>query len=111
METPTFFIPDAQDAAEAEKAYAGIKIFAEEQLGWKINDRRIFSLRYRHEGSDYAVQVGLFDDRIQGKVVAILQTEHGVCLVCSEKRGYRSGAPMLVGTAEVYELVLFVASP
>ena len=53
-----FFVPVTKDETEAEAVWEAIKKFAEDNLGWEISERRIFSIAYQHHGQDYYVEVG-----------------------------------------------------
>ena len=53
-----FFVPVTKDETEAEAVWEAIKKFAEDNLGWEISERRIFSIAYQHHGQGYYVEVG-----------------------------------------------------
>ena len=92
-----FFVPHATSDETAEATWAATKKFAEETLGWNVSDRRIFSIRYRHDGQEYHSQVGR-EDPTEGEVLIIL--ESNAYLVCTPNRGVLRGMPILVGKNE-----------
>lgn len=100
-----FFIPFATDDKQAENVWAATKKFAEENLQWKITDRRIFSIKYTHEGKSYYSEVGKQDLRTGEVVIAILEST--TFLVCTPNRGVARGEPMLVGINEVESVINF----
>ncbi len=100
-----FFVPAVKDEAEAETVWEATKKFAEEMLGWKISERRIFSIAYRHEGKDYHVEVGKPDPRSHELVIAILEST--TYLVCTPNRGVVRGIPILVGQDKVGKTIDF----
>ncbi len=100
-----FFVPAVKDEADAEMVWEATKKFAEEMLGWKISERRIFSIAYRHEGKDYHVEVGKPDPRSHELVVAILEST--TYLVCTPNRGVVRGIPILVGQDKVGKTIDF----
>lgn len=64
------------------------KKFAEETLRWKVSERRIHSISYRHDGVEYRAEVGQPDPRVHEVVLVIL--ESNTFLVCTENRGETS---------------------
>lgn len=102
-----FFLPELDNPDLAEQQYKIIKDFAEENLLWKITDRRIYSLKYRHEGTDHFAQVGEKEYRSNDIVIVIFETQNNVFLICTPHRGVIGGLPILVGHREVSEIVDF----
>lgn len=100
-----FFVPAVKDEADAEMVWEATKKFAEEMLGWKISERRIFSIAYQHEGKDYHVEVGKPDPRNSELVIAILEST--TYLVCTPNRGVVRGIPILVGQDKVGKTIDF----
>lgn len=100
-----FFIPKAKDEAEANDVYQAVKKFAQETLGWKITDDRIYSLRYIHNGKEYFARVGDIEGFTNATVIAILKSN--TYLVCTRDRGVARGEPILVGTEEVLDIEYF----
>lgn len=101
-----FFIPKAKDDAQAEEVWESVKKFAEENLGWDVSDRRIFSITYHKHDQDYYVEVGKPDPRNGELVVAILDSI--TYLVCTPNRGVLRGMPILVGGSELREITDFL---
>ena len=93
-----FFVPAAKDAEEAEQVWSATKKFAEENLGWPVTDRRIFSLTYEQGGKEFHCEVGQPDPR-NGEVVLII-LESTTYLVCTANRGVIRGEPILVGAED-----------
>lgn len=101
-----FFIPHAEESSsDPEQIYAAIVEFAEEQSGWKVQDRRIYSLEYHHEGKRYTARVGEYEPRTREEVIAILRSV--TYLVCTPKRGVARGEAMMVGMNEVDAVIDF----
>ena len=45
-----FFIPQKEDEVQTNMVWQATKKFAEKTLNWKVSDRRIFSMAYKHNG-------------------------------------------------------------
>jgi len=100
-----FFIPHAKDKKQEKTVYESTKKFAEDQLGWDIEDRKIFSIQYRHESKDYYAEVGK-KEQVEGEeVIAILEST--TYLICTPNRGVARGMPILVGKDEARSVVDF----
>jgi hypothetical protein len=97
-----FFLPKAKNAREAEQLYEASRKFCEQQTGCKIRDRRVYSLRYRHNGQEYFAQVGSLD-YTEGLVLCIFESEV-TYFVCTPNRGVLRGPPVLVGREEVSDV-------
>jgi hypothetical protein len=95
-----FFIPHADTPELEEHLLQATKDFAQKTTGWTIGPRRIYSIRYRHDGRDYKATVGQPEPRTHEEVIAILDSN--TYLVCTPNRGVLRGEPMLVGKDEVY---------
>ena len=52
-----FFIPGAEDAAQAEQVYRSIRRFVSEQVG-RLTDKRIFRIQFVRDGRQYNLAVG-----------------------------------------------------
>jgi len=100
-----FFIPHAKNKEEETKVYEAIKKFANTTLGWDIVDRRIFSLRYFHDGNEYYAEVGKVEQVEGEEVIAILESV--TYLICTTNRGVIRGMPILVGKDEAYSVIDF----
>ena len=95
---PRFFVPGAINDEQAEKKYDSIKAFVDAP----IDDRRIYSLTYLHDGNRYHAEVGL-PHLLNGEPVeAILKKrEYGLYYVCTLNRGVARGGPILIGEHDV----------
>jgi len=102
-----FFIPNATSPQEAEHTWEAVRKFEHEQTGWPVAERRIYRLRYRHDGQDLIAEVGQPDARTGETVIAILSSR--TYLVCTPTRGVVRGEPILVGHNEVCEVEDFDA--
>ncbi len=97
-----FFVPAATDAAQAERVREAVIMFTKQTTGWDCSNRRIFRIKYRHEGKNYFAQVGERCPRVGELVVMILDSK--TYLVCTQHRGVAGGQPVIVGKDEVYEI-------
>lgn len=100
-----FFVPDVNDGKKAEEIYVAIIKFAEDSLGWKISNRRIFNITYEYKGKEYHAEVGKISRRVSETITAILDSE--AYLICTPNRGVERGAPILVGKSETITVVDF----
>jgi hypothetical protein len=100
-----FFIPGAEEEAYAEEIYEAIKKFAKMTLGWDVTDRRIFSIKYRHNSSEYYDEVGKKSKMNGEEVTAIL--ESNAFLICTPTRGELRDMPILVGKSSAISVVDF----
>ncbi len=101
-----FFLPFARDNTIAESAYGGIKKFAEENMGWKVSGRRIYSMNYTHHSKPWKATVGEDEPRTREKVVAILETDQ-CFLICTPTRGVLRDIPIMVGRTEAERVTDF----
>jgi len=80
-----FFVPSAKDKEQEQRFYDAMKKFVKDQLGWDITDRKIFSVRYTHDGKNYYAEVGKVE-QVEGEtVMAILESV--TYLICTPNRG------------------------
>lgn len=101
-----FFVPDVEDA---EKAYEAIVKGAEDprDLGRKSVPRRIFRLRYRHNGRTLQAEVGR-DDPLDGEKVMAILDMGDLYSIRTVIRGYlKIGNPILVGKHAVLDVEEF----
>ena len=101
-----FFVPAAQNDQNAEKVVVAAKKFAKMTMGWDTTERKIYGLKYRHDGKDYTAMVGDNEPRTGEMVIVILESDP-VFLVCTPNRGLIRGEPMLVGKNEVSSVIDF----
>lgn len=94
---PAFFIPMAQDPAEAERVYAATVAFLERQ-GYPVSPERIYALSYTHNGRKLVDRVGDVNAHTGEVVVAIFQPSEPArpYYVCTANRGVLRGEPVLV---------------
>jgi hypothetical protein len=97
-----FFIPEAKDAAEAERVYEGIRKFHTEEMGASLNARRIYSVHGTHNGKRFTATVGQPFERLREMVIAILLDDTRKCyLICTPNRGVLRDIPYLSGSNEI----------
>jgi hypothetical protein len=103
-----FFIPFAKDKEQEQDVYEGIRKFLSQELGAVLTDRKIFSLRYHHDGKSYYAEVGK-NHALNGEpVIAILYEDmRKLYHVCTPNRGVLRDMSILVGSHEVEEVVNF----
>ena len=89
-----FFVPLANDPRHSEELYGKIRgrLPAPDP---EISDRRIYSLKFEHNGSLHSLVVGghcqILGDA--GPVMAIFETGKGEHYICTPKRGAFEGEP------------------
>ena len=89
---PKFFIPAAEDAAQAEEVYQSIRRFVAEQVG-RLKNKRIFRIQFSQDGKQYNLAVGDRSQDLGGeRVIAILEGRR-----CTPNHGVVRGAPFPVG--------------
>jgi hypothetical protein len=97
-----FFIPDIASPELAEEELRSIKALLKTTLGWDATDRRIFRIKYNHNGRHLEAQVGKITKANNELVIAIL--ESNAFLICTPSRGAGINMPLLVGTDEVISI-------
>ncbi|MEZ0611989.1 hypothetical protein ACAW74_25985 [Fibrella sp. WM1] len=100
-----FFVPYVRSEDGAESVYQGIKAFMKGQ-GHTINDSRIYSISFDHNGKRITDTVGEVSTSNQEPVMAIFDAGT-VYLVCTTTRGVIGGEPMLAGKHPTAQVVLF----
>ena len=97
-----FFIPHAQDQAEQESVYHSIREHVSVGNAELFSDRRVFELKYVHDGNSHQAKVGE-DATLNGEVViAILYDEtRRLYHVCTPNRGVVRGNSIMVGANSV----------
>lgn len=101
-----FFLPPQKDEKLENEAYDAIKKFAKEITGWDITDRKIYHIKYRHEGKDYEAKIGERETH-QGEIVIAILESTVTFLVCTPNRGVIRGMPILVGREEIISITDF----
>jgi hypothetical protein len=103
-----FFIPDIHEEAQEKNIYKAIRLFVIETMGSKFSDRKIFRLRYNHNGKQECEEVGKLSPSTGEMVKAILYApSRKLYNVCTNNRGVIRGIPILVGENEVIEYIDF----
>jgi hypothetical protein len=103
--TPEFFVPHAEDNAQSESVWdATVKFLRDE--GFKVLPRRIYSLRYRHEGKPCFDVVGGMDRYNIEEIWVLLETDI-VFLCCTKTRGVARGHPIFIGKGGDVEVTEF----
>ncbi|MBO9501638.1 hypothetical protein [Brevundimonas sp. A19_0] len=100
-ELPRFFIPFAGASETAEEVYESVRAFMR-KVAFAPNERRIYSVAYRHNGRDYVSTVG--EREPEGEtVIAIFETFNPdpLYMICTRSRGVVTGDPILAGDAQV----------
>ena len=103
-----FFLPKATSEEQQNQIYDAIRRFASESLGWPLTQRRVFSIRYRHNGVQALAQVGERD--IDGEIILAI-FESTAYVVTTPNRGAFRGDPILIGRDEASDVVFFDAEP
>jgi hypothetical protein len=99
-----FFVPGADDKQQQEEVYEGITKFLTESHGALFSGRKIYSLRYTHDGRQYSARVGEFHALNGEPVIAILyEPNRRLYHVCTPNRGCIRGMSILVGEDSVQE--------
>ena len=97
-----FFMPLAEDSAQAERAYAGVKAFLKQELGARFSDRRVQHLSWWHEGTHHTARVGEETGFNREVVITILYNpERDLYFVCTPNRGVLGDMPIHVGGPSV----------
>jgi hypothetical protein len=105
-----FFIPSTTNTYEAENAYQKIRenILSSNE---DISDRRIYRLKFEHDGNQRTAVVG--SDRHgfgEGAVLAIFERSDGCFYICTQKANQFEAEPHTVQTGAVIETEEFSAS-
>ncbi len=97
-QVPKFFFPASRSPEEAEANWQSIRAFAQKTTGWQPTERRVYKVKYRHNGRYCEAAVGELHpaDKGQEPVCAILETPE-CWLVCTPYRGVISGEPIMIG--------------
>jgi hypothetical protein len=102
---PTFFVPYAKDAAQAERVWQATKVFMGNQ-GHNVHERRIYSIRYYHNGKECFDKIGGMDRYGFEEILVLLETD-SVYLCCTQNRGVIRGEPILIGKHHSTHVVEF----
>ncbi len=103
-----FFIPFTTDEQQEQQTYAAIKKFLENVMQASFSERKIFSLRYQHDGKDYYAEVGRIHAVNGETVIAILyEPMRALYHICSPTRGVVRGHSIIVSEQSVSAVVDF----
>ncbi len=92
-----FFLPHTSSPEQAEEVVRAVRLFLAEQ-GFPTRPRRFWKLAFRHNGEDYALEVGAMHPDLGEPVLLILEASSRPCYyVCTPNRGVLRGEPYLVG--------------
>jgi hypothetical protein len=79
--------------------------FARDTMDREIGDRRIYRLRYVHNGQELTAEVGKPEPLTGEPIIVILDSDP--YLICTPNRGVARGTPILAGRGAVREVVDF----
>ncbi len=97
-----FFIPAAENEEQEQKVYQSIKEHITSGAPGTISERKIFSLSYKHDGTNYQAEVGIAEKPNGELVIAILYDEtRDLYHVCTPNRGVVKGGSIMVGAHDV----------
>ncbi len=97
-----FFLPAAKDAAQAERAYEGIRKFNAKEMSATLSPRRIYKVAGVHNGKRFEATVGKPFESLGEPVIAILlDTSRNCYFICTPNRGVLRGVPYLSGSNEI----------
>src|SRR5689334_7653973 len=100
-----FFMPQAE-RSNTEASYQAILASLKSQLGWKITDRRIYSLHYLHDKKEHSLQVGELEPQERRYQVMAIFESNAYIVFTRTPDGY-SGTTILVDKTEVLAAVDF----
>jgi len=72
-----------------------------------FDERLIYSIQYRHNGTVYEAQVGKIESKTGELIHAILGNGPRLVLICTTNRGANRGDPILVGGDEIIKVMEF----
>jgi hypothetical protein len=90
-----FFVPHADSPEQAERVWQATRDFLIDN-GFQVSERRIYSMRYQHDGKDCFDKVGEMDRYGHEMILVLLETP-SVYLCCTANRGVLRGHPILTG--------------
>lgn len=92
---PKFYVPFAEDEAQAENVWQNTKKF-HERHGATISDRRIYSIEYQHKGKKCIDVIGGLDRYDNEKILILLEADQ-VYFCCTANQGVLRGGPIYIG--------------
>ena len=100
-----FFVPNSETTEMSLEVWESIRQHCKDYTKWEINDRKIYSLLYFHEGREQFVKIGEEHQR-SGEIVRAI-FESNTYLICTLTRGVETGEPIMVGKGEVSDVEEF----
>lgn len=101
-----FFIPTIPDEEADDFLKKSIFPFIESQGYSILNDKRIFSITFKHNGQIITDTVGQLSPSNNEPIFVILETD-SMYLVCTRNRGVLGGEPMLTGKHNIEKIEYF----
>lgn len=95
-----FFVPAADSPEQAERVWQATRDFMRQQ-GHAPSERRIYSMKYWHDGKECFDVVG-GKDRYGHEVILVMLETPSVFLCCTGNRGVIRGEPILTGKSDTY---------
>jgi hypothetical protein len=109
-----FFIPVAKNKeVQQEEVYMQIRRHMAEGLRPKFDSRRVYKLRYTHDGKEHYAEVGMPHSQNGEPVIAIFhESGRRLYYICTPSRGVLGGeVPILVGEGNVLSWEDFEVDP
>ncbi len=103
----SFFLPEAQDDSQRDRAYRDLVSHAKQSTGWDIEASKIYSLSFTKDRKNYVATVGEVDSYSGGMVIAILESTGTAYLLYIAVAGGLRG-PVMVNKNNVTDLIGFV---
>lgn len=93
-----FFVPAADSPEQAERVWQATRDFMIQQ-GFDTTGRRIYSMKYWHNGKECFDRVGE-PDRYGHETILVMLETPSVYLCCTANRGVLRGDPILTGKGD-----------
>lgn len=107
-----FYIPEAEDAEQAEEVYEATAKFVEEQRAAVKRESRIRQIKYYDGNNDQTYDVSIGDNvpRVREPAIAIFESDDkslDVYYICTPHRAVIEGSPIMVGRNNVKRVEYF----
>lgn len=105
-----FFFPDAEgegrvEPEKAEELWQACRKGAETETGWEALSRRVYRLRYQHNGKTMEAKVGEREGYYERELVMAIIAFPGCYKICCLVRGFlKIGDTPMVGNGSVLEV-------
>lgn len=106
-----FFIPELDLDHDAEIAYRALRDSAEARTGAVSQDRRIFGIMCRRNGTDCTINVGDPDGDGGATILAILEVSGGLFTIHRASTVDADDAPVVLPRHSVYSVIEFARPP